>query len=106
MATYPNETNTLPENYHEQITHKIERSVYWTEPGLKVTRLRLLTDPGFPMWDVSYCHGEVSGEPVRVELPFHQLPKSGTNKAIVEHAKKDGVYAVRLGIFDNISKLW
>ena len=37
--------------------------VYWTEPGLRVVRLRLLSDPGYPEWDVSYCHGYVGDEP-------------------------------------------
>lgn len=29
-------------------------TVDWTEPGLEITRLRLLSDPGFPLLDVSY----------------------------------------------------
>jgi hypothetical protein len=81
------------------------RTVQWTEPGLKVTRLRLLSDPGFPVWDVSYCHGEIDGKAVRVELPFSQLPKKGMMGHIVRHAKRDGVHAKNLGVFDAISTL-
>jgi hypothetical protein len=79
----------------------------WDTPGLKITRLRLLSDPGFPMWDVSYCLGEVDGRHVRVILPFDQLPKKGMKSAIIKHAKRDKVYAKALGILDeaNISKL-
>lgn len=101
------ETNGLdnPAAYHDEFTHKIERAVDWTTPGLRVTRLRLLTDPGFPMWDVSYCHGMIGDEPVRVVLPFGQLPKGRVSSAIIEHAKRDGVYAKRLGILDAISTL-
>lgn len=84
------------------------RTVDWTEPDLYITRLRLLSDPGFPAWDVSYCYGRIkaTGEVVRVELPFSQLPKGGKlTRAIVEYAKKDGVYARGIGILDNISCL-
>lgn len=107
-GSYANETNGLiePTAYHDTVTRRITRRVPWTEPGLRVTRLRLLTDPGFPMWDVSYCHGQIGEEPVEVELPFDQLPKRGLGRAIVEHAKRDGVHARELGVFDAISKLW
>jgi hypothetical protein len=82
--------------------------VDWSDPDLKrVTRLRLLSDPGFPMWDVSYCFGEMKdGRCVRVQLPFDQLPKGGKlQKTIVEYAKRDKVYAKGLGILDAISTL-
>jgi hypothetical protein len=86
------------QEYHDQ--YGDAREVYWTEPGLRVTRLRLITDPGFPVWDVSYCHGRIGDEPVRVELPFSQLPRRGMRRAIVEAAKADKVYATGLGILD------
>lgn len=89
-----------------------DESVDWTDERLaKITRLRLLSDPGFPAWDVSYCWGVLKdGTNVRVSLPFDQLPKSkwgqgGIQKAIIAHAKRDGVYAKGLGIFDAISTL-
>jgi len=85
------------------------QTVYWSDPQLKkVTRLRLLSDPGFPFWDVSYCYGELKdGSACRVSLPFHQLPKGkgGINRAIIDAAKRDGVYAKGLGIFEVISTL-
>jgi hypothetical protein len=91
--------------YRENFIEKIERTVPWTTPGLTITRLRLLSDPGFPAWDVSYCHGKVNGEPVEVSLPFNQLPKRGISRAIVAHAKHDGVFAKGIGILDCISTL-
>ena len=91
--------------YHAEVTSKMIRDVEWTEKGLMVTRFRLVSDPGFPLWDVSYCHGILNGEPVNVVLPFSQLPKKNMRSAIVKAAIRDGVYARGLGILDNISTL-
>jgi hypothetical protein len=105
---YPNETNGLTNGaaYHDDF-HGAPY-VDWTDRRLRrITRLRLLTDPGFPAWDVSYCHGElVDGSPCRVQLPFDQLPRRGMREAIVKHAIRDGVHAKRLGVFDALSQLW
>jgi len=79
--------------------------VDWSTKGLRITRLRLLSDPGFPAWDVSYCHGILNGEHVDVQLPFSQLPKRAMIAAIVAHAKRDGVFAKGVGILDAISTL-
>lgn len=88
---------------HPALSH----TVPWTEKGLYITRLRLLSDPGFPAWDVSYCYGTLDGGKtfVRVSLPFSQLPKRGMVRAIVQHAKRDGVYARGNGALDNLSTL-
>jgi hypothetical protein len=77
--------------------------VKWTEEGLTITRLRLLSDPGFPAWDVSYCHGILDGRHVDVELPFSQLPKFGYKKALYKEAKKTGKFIK--GLFSAISTL-
>lgn len=106
---YKGETNGLIDAaaYHESVTHNIKQSVDWKDRRLKkVTRLRLLSDPGFPVWDVSYCHGVLqNGEPVEVVLPFSQLPKRKVSRTIVNYAKRDGVYAKGLGVLDAISTL-
>lgn len=75
--------------------------VYWSDPELaKITRLRLLT-AGLPYWDVSYCYGvRKDGTHCRVSLPFYQLPKRLRSAKIVEYARAEGVYAMRLGLFD------
>ena len=80
--------------------------VCWTAPGLEITRLRLLSDPGFPAWDVSYCHGVLNGRHVDVQLPFSQLPKSGkggVKAALYEEAKRTGKFIK--GLFSAISTL-
>jgi hypothetical protein len=90
-------------DYHSEFREA--RTVMWTEPGLRITRLRLLSDPGYPHWDVSYCHGEVRGEKVHVALPFSDLPKRRMLAAIVQYAIEDNVNAKRMGVFDAISTL-
>ena len=95
-------TNNFPE-----FLDSLEGSVDWDDKDLvKITRLRLLSDPGYPAWDVSYCFGQLrDGTNVRVSLPFSQLPKRNVIGAILKYAKRDKVYAKGLGIFDNISRL-
>ena len=88
-------------NQHPDFPHGCD----WTEPGLRVTRLRLLSDPGFPYWDVSYCDGELDGYHVRVQLPFNQLKKRNIAGQIIEYAKRDKVFAKGIGILDCISTL-
>lgn len=103
----PIETGALtdPKAFHEE--HAPKYSVDWADPDLdKIIRLRLLSDPGLPSWDVSYCYGVMkNGDSVRVRLPFGQLPKGRVSETIVNHAKRDGVFAKGLGIFDCISTL-
>lgn len=78
-------------------------TVNWTEPGLVITRLRLLSDPGFPAWDVSYCHGILNGRHVNVELPFSQLPKFKMKATLYNEAKRTGKFIK--GLFESISTL-
>jgi hypothetical protein len=79
------------------------RSVCWTTSGLTITCLRLLSDPGFPVWDVSYCYGEIAGEAVRVVLPFSQLDKRKYKKELFDEAKATGKFIK--GLFNAISTL-
>ena len=103
------ETNGLPTGGQQELLDTLTGTVYWNDPELaKIFRLRLLSDPGFPMWDVSYCYGTLkNGDNVRVSLPFHQLRKTMVKIDILEWAKRDGVYAKGLGLFndDVISRL-
>jgi hypothetical protein len=97
------ETNGLPAGGQQELLDSLRGKVYWNDPRLaRVFRLRLLTDPGFPMYDVSYCYGTLrNGDNVRVSLPFHQLKKSLWKSQIIEAAKRDGVFAKKLGILDD-----
>lgn len=114
------ETNPLPEGYHKNVTQKIGKTVDWSEPGLKVIRLRLVSDPGYPEWNISYCHGHLpDGTLVNVKFPFSDIPKlwkswdkrtppgdaKGIKGFLVDQARRHGIYAKDLGILDNISTL-
>lgn len=82
------------------------QSVCWTTPGLEIIRLRLLSDPGFGYYDVSYCDGILNGMHVNVLLPFSQLTKyrkGGYKAELFEEAKKTGVFIK--GLFGSLSVL-
>jgi len=87
-----------PIAYHQEERLQI---VPWTQPGLTIARLRLVSDPGHPAWDVSYCHGWLAGEQVQVRLPFDQLPKHNMRRALCDHAKRSGGFID--GLFTAIS---
>jgi hypothetical protein len=97
-----------PLNTNGQDYHSIDReTVDWDDKTLfKITRLRLLSDPGFPYWDVSYCDGVLKDfTPVTVRLPFNQLPKKNMFGEIIKYARQDKVYAKGLGVFEALSTL-
>ena len=98
------EINPIPEGYHEV---DVFGDVSWSDPRLKrITRFRMVSDPDFPKWDVSYCHGQLAdGSFANVELPFTQLSKRSWRRDLVKHAKKDGVYAAGLGFFSHYRTL-
>jgi len=93
----------------KRFTNDITEVVKWSKAGLTVTRLDLATSPDVDVWTVIDCVGVVvdsSGKfkrDVVIELPFRTLPKKGYRIVIVDHAKKDHVFAKGLGIFDAIN---
>jgi hypothetical protein len=106
---YPYETNSITDEVKE-IRESLGGEVYLTDPRLvRITRLRLVTDPGFPMWDLSYCYGVLSdGTNVRVELPWWQFSKRNLKGDLIAMCREAGVYGKKLGLLDDsvISKLW
>jgi hypothetical protein len=116
-VSYPNETNSIGDFYltdegraHLKETH--QHHISWADPRLvRITRFRMLTDPGFPFWDISYVHGvfqddDGSEKPCRVAVPFHQLTKGRWWSEVKAAAKRDGVNLSRLRLWDAVSKLW
>lgn len=112
-------TNLLPAGNRYHDTFHGARHVDWTTPGLRITRFRIISDPGFPAWDVSYCHGYIGEEPVVVDLPFSQLAKfgfkyrrkdgtigkGGWKAHLSAWGKKEGVNVWRNGMIENVSTL-
>ncbi len=84
----------------EAINHK--EPVQLTDARLaRITRLRLVSDPGFPMYDVSYCYGELrDGTPVRVRLPLHQFSRRNLNAQLIQMCREANVYAKGLGLLN------
>lgn len=106
IADCADQTNPLvdPDAYYA-----VDRSleVALDDPRLgRITRLRLLTDPGCPFWDLSYCHGELKdGTPVRVRLARSQFSRRNLKGELLELCREAGVYGKGLGIFDALSTL-
>ena len=106
VAYGANATNPLDER-SVWIREQAKTTVGLGHPDLvEIARLRLLSDPGFPWWDISYCYGVLrDGTPVRVDLGVGQLPKRGFRRKLVELAQANGKHAKGMGLLDNISTL-
>lgn len=81
------------------------RTYALSDPAVvRINRLRLISDPQFPLWDVSYCWGELAdGTVIPVQLDRHQFPKSQLSRALVDLAKDAGRYAKGIGLLDAVS---
>lgn len=104
------ETNGLVNGqaYHDDHRQNHAGTVYWNDKQLaRITRLRLLSDPGFPVWDVSYCHGVLKdGRTCDVQMPDNQLPKGKAFwPTLYKYGKEDGVYVKGILSPGAISKL-
>ena len=84
----------------------------WAQPAFKrFIRVRLISDPGFPFWDVSYAFGEwIDGSITRIhDIPGEgacsQLGKRTWKTSAVREAKRWNVFLKSKGFFDSISTL-
>ena len=70
------------------------------DPRLKsINRLRLLTEPGYDYYDISYCYGTLKdGTHVRVELGISHLGRRTIKRELIALAKEKGVFAKGLGL--------
>lgn len=95
-----NETNPL---WASEVTHEtIEEHVTLGDPRLeRITRLRLLTEPGFPYYDISYVYGVLKdGRHCRIDgAPMH-LSRKAPKRDLIEWAKEEGAYAKGLGLLN------
>lgn len=96
------ETNPL---WASEATHEnVDYDEYCTlgDPRLaRVVRLRLLTEPGYPYYDISYCYGQLKdGRYVRLSNAPMSLPRRNTKGALIQWAKEEGAFAKGLGLLD------
>jgi hypothetical protein len=96
-----NETNPL---WASEVTHKtIEVHCSLGDPRLeRITRLRLLTEPGYPYFDISYVYGVLKdGRHCRIDgAPMH-LGRKTLKRDLIAWAKEEGAYAKGLGLLDD-----
>lgn len=86
-----------------------EGNVPLSDPELvSIDRIRLLTEPGFPLYDLSYCWGTLrDGRHVRVDLGRYQFARArgGQGKSLkgqlIECAREAGVNAKALGMLSD-----
>ena len=96
----------------DSVDHIDDGRPYWAQPDFKrFVRIRLLSDPGYPVWDLSYAYGEwIDGSIQRINFVpgmngYGQFPKRKWKTNAVNEAKQWGVYLKRLEFFDAISTL-
>lgn len=96
------ESNPLTDE-HVRVRESASETVDLADPRLaRITRLRLVTDPGFPLWDLSYCYGRLAdGTDVRVRLPWHQFSRRNLKGDLIAMCKEAGVFAKGLGLLDD-----
>jgi hypothetical protein len=101
------ETNPLP----RPDFHKEDRpEIYWEDlrrtDRIELERLRFVTDPGFPVLELSYCYLIVNGQKRRLVgcHPFYRVPKKGWKRYLVQACKDRGIFIKYL--IDNTSILW
>ncbi len=76
--------------------------------GGRISRLRFLTDPGFPYLDISYVHGVLpNGRNVRINVQggcFGTIRKGRNSEPqmrdLIAWAKEEGVYGKGIGMLD------
>jgi hypothetical protein len=96
-----NETNPL---WVSEVTHEtVKESVRLGDPRLdRVVRLRLLTDPGYPYFDISYVYGVLKdGTHVRIDAHPGSLRRRAIKTDLINWAREEGVNAKRLGLLDD-----
>ena len=98
-----NETNPI---WMSEATHEnVDYSIHCTlgDARLKrVVRLRLLTEPGYPYFDVSYVYGQLhDGTYVRLSGAPTQLGRKTLKRDLIHWAREEGAWAKGLGLLDD-----
>lgn len=107
--TMPYETNNIADSpiQHDEVDHSRTLGLHSADL-VRIIRLRLISDPGYPFWDISYCYGEAKdGTKVRVDLGVYQLSKRNMKGDLIQAARRAGRHAKNMGLLDDsvISKM-
>lgn len=80
---------------------QIREIVPWTDPRLKtITRILLVGPAGFGWLTVEGVWGVLdNGDPVAVQVPFETVPRKHYYGAMLDWARREGVYLDGLGVF-------
>lgn len=102
-----NETNGLIDGhaYHGAVDYsELYTLAMVRDAGGRISRVRLLTErwPSGRMADVSYIHATLpNGKTVPVQVGMDNLtPLYQVKKAMIDWAKREGVYAKAIGLLD------
>lgn len=96
-----NETNPI---WASEVTHEtITDHCHLGDPRLeRIVRLRLLTDPGCPFFDISYVYGVLKdGTHVRIDGAPSSLGRKTLKRDLIAWAREEGAYAKGLGLLDD-----
>jgi len=94
------ETNPL---WTSEVTHEtITEHVSLGDPRLeRIVRLRLLTEPGYPCYDISYVYGVLKdGSHCRIDGAPMSIGRRTAKRDLIDWAKEEGAYAKGLGLLD------
>lgn len=98
-----NETNPIwmSEATHENVHYDLH--VTLGDSRLKrIVRLRLLTEPGYPYMDISYCYGQLKdGRYVRLDGVPMSISRRKPKADLIAWAREEGVNAKALGLLDD-----
>jgi hypothetical protein len=102
------EINPLPsKNYHDLDRKTISWYSLTKSDKITATRLRLLTSPNYPWFDVSYFHLTVNGEHVEIrDIPIDKLGRKTYKSELIQACKDQGIFVKDITSDFIISKLY
>jgi hypothetical protein len=102
LAYGVDETNNIAFAAYNHTSVDYDEYVTLGDPRLaKIDRLRLLTEPGYPYYDISYCYGTLKdGRHVRLSGCPQHLPRRNLKGALIAWAREEGAFAKGLGLLD------
>lgn len=99
------ETNPMPIGYHKQEKEYISWEELKEKKGIVAERIRFVSTPNFPFWDLTYLDVRVNNKLYSItNSPFSQVPKKDFKSYIYKILKEEEIFIKNF--FDCISKLY